>query len=255
MSSYFDMYCCQQEHQLMYVFSPNNTVWQRWRLIWQLICCECHLKQLLPCQWHSLAYLTHWGRVTHICVSNLTIIGSDNGLSPDWRQAIIWANAGILLIGPCMRNKLQWKFNRNSNIFVLQNALENVVWEMTSILSQPQCTWTLMSAVWEKPLNLITHSRNSLAPGKSKWNFRSNFQATFSDWWLRSYEIALRWMSLHLTDKSTFDLVMAWCHQATSHYLGQCWPSSVAIWHKLPLKLALDEYRQVSNISCTLVGN
>ena len=25
--------------------------------------------------------LTHWGRVTHICVGNLTIIGSDNGLS------------------------------------------------------------------------------------------------------------------------------------------------------------------------------
>ena len=33
--------------------------------------------------------LTHWGRVTHICVSNLTIIGSDNGLSPERRQAII----------------------------------------------------------------------------------------------------------------------------------------------------------------------
>ena len=43
--------------------------------------------------------LTHWGRVTHICVSKLTIIGSDNGLSPDRRQAIIWTNAGILLIG------------------------------------------------------------------------------------------------------------------------------------------------------------
>ena len=27
--------------------------------------------------------LTHWGRETHICVSKLTIIGSDNGLSPD----------------------------------------------------------------------------------------------------------------------------------------------------------------------------
>ena len=38
--------------------------------------------------------------MTHICVGNLTIIGSDNGLSPDRRQAIIWANAGILLIGP-----------------------------------------------------------------------------------------------------------------------------------------------------------
>ena len=33
--------------------------------------------------------LTHWGQVTHICVSKLTIIASDNGLSPDWRQAII----------------------------------------------------------------------------------------------------------------------------------------------------------------------
>ena len=42
--------------------------------------------------------LTHWGRVTHICVSKLTIIGSDNGLSPGRRQAIIWTNAGILVI-------------------------------------------------------------------------------------------------------------------------------------------------------------
>ena len=48
--------------------------------------------------------LTHWGRVTHICVSKLTIIGSDNGLSPGRRQAIIWINAGILLIGPLGTN-------------------------------------------------------------------------------------------------------------------------------------------------------
>ena len=42
---------------------------------------------------------THWGRVTNIGVGNLTIIGSDNGLSPGRRQAIIRTNAGILLIG------------------------------------------------------------------------------------------------------------------------------------------------------------
>ena len=42
--------------------------------------------------------LTHWGQVTHICVGKLTIIGSENGLSPVRRQAIIWTNAGILLI-------------------------------------------------------------------------------------------------------------------------------------------------------------
>ena len=48
--------------------------------------------------------LTHWGRVTHICVTYLTIITSDNGLSPTRRQAIIWTNAGILLIGPLGTN-------------------------------------------------------------------------------------------------------------------------------------------------------
>ena len=52
--------------------------------------------------------LTHWGRVTHICVGNLTIIGSDNGLAPGRRQAIIWTNAGLLSIGP-----LRTYFNEN----------------------------------------------------------------------------------------------------------------------------------------------
>ena len=39
-----------------------------------------------------------------ICISNLTIIGSDNGLSPGRRQAIIWTNTRILLIGPLGTN-------------------------------------------------------------------------------------------------------------------------------------------------------
>ena len=44
--------------------------------------------------------LTHWGRLTHIYVGNLTIICSDNGLSPGRCQAIIWIAAGLLSIGP-----------------------------------------------------------------------------------------------------------------------------------------------------------
>ena len=48
--------------------------------------------------------LSHWGRVTHIYVSTLTSTASDNGLSPGRRQAIIWNNAGILLIGPLGTN-------------------------------------------------------------------------------------------------------------------------------------------------------
>ena len=48
--------------------------------------------------------LTHWGRATHVCVGKLAIIGSDNGLSPGRRQAIIWTIAGILVIGPSGTN-------------------------------------------------------------------------------------------------------------------------------------------------------
>ena len=59
---------------------------------------------LMWCHCNFLAGLTHWGRVTHICIVKLTIFGSDNGLSVDRRQAIIWTNAGLLLIGPLGTN-------------------------------------------------------------------------------------------------------------------------------------------------------
>ena len=49
---------------------------------------------------HHCQFLTHWVQVTHICMSKLTIIGSDNGLLPGLRQAIIWTNVGTSSIGP-----------------------------------------------------------------------------------------------------------------------------------------------------------
>ena len=53
--------------------------------------------------------LTHSGQVTHICVGNLTIIGSDNGLAPGRRQAIISTNAWILSTGPSGTNFNEFK--------------------------------------------------------------------------------------------------------------------------------------------------
>ena len=58
--------------------------------------------------------------MTHICVGNLTIIGSDNGLSPSRHQAIIWTNIGILLIEPLGAN-----FN--------QIVIENHIFSFTKI--------------------------------------------------------------------------------------------------------------------------
>ena len=40
----------------------------------------------------------------HTCIGKLTIIDSDNCLVPERHQAIIWTNAGMLLIGPLGTN-------------------------------------------------------------------------------------------------------------------------------------------------------
>ena len=82
--------------------------------------------------------------MTNIYVNKITIIGLDNDLSSGRRQAIIWANAGILNINLILRNKLWWNINRNSYIFIEeQNGSENVVCENSAILSRLQCVNTL----------------------------------------------------------------------------------------------------------------
>ena len=60
---------------------------------------EVRVFKYLETHLHAVSRVTHWGRVTHICVRKLTIVGSDNGLSPGRRQAVILTNAGVLLIG------------------------------------------------------------------------------------------------------------------------------------------------------------
>ena len=85
--------------------------------------------------------LTHWGWVSHICVSKLTIIGSDNGLSPGRRKAIIWTNAGILLIRPLGTNFSEILIEIYTFLF------KKIIWkcrlEMAAMLSRPQ--WVKIS--------------------------------------------------------------------------------------------------------------
>ena len=72
---------------------------------------------------------------------------------------------------------------------------------------------------------------NSLAPGKFEWNFSYLILQIISviDGWGISCEMILTWMPQDVTDdKSTLVPVMAWCRQATSHYLSLCWPRSMS---------------------------
>ena len=97
----------------------------------------------------NLTPLTLWDRVTHIYVGTNTNIGSDNGLSPGRRQAIIWTNAG-LLIGPLATNFSEILIEILA--FSFKNALEDDVCEMACILSRSQCV-KQMGSWCCKPLN------------------------------------------------------------------------------------------------------
>ena len=80
-------------------------------------------------------------------------------------------------------------------------------------------------AVW------TTGTFNSLAPGKFGCDFKNSiFNLVLFIGILKFlYDNALRWMPQNVTDdKSTLVQVMAWCRQATSHYLSQCWPRSMS---------------------------
>ena len=73
-----------------------------WNKIWtNLSICITAQNKIKSCLLTAIVdLLTDWGRVMHIYVGKLTIIGSDNGLAP----SIIWTSAGILLMRPSWTN-------------------------------------------------------------------------------------------------------------------------------------------------------
>ena len=80
----------------------------------------------------------------YICVSNLTIIGSVNGLLPGKHQAIIWTIAGILLTGP---------LGSNFSIFI-----QEIYLKMLTAKWQPFCVGLIMLTGDEKCHNTLCHS-------------------------------------------------------------------------------------------------
>ena len=150
-----------------------------------------HARKKFKCT-SSRTLLTHWGRMTHICVSKLNIIGSDNGLSPVRRQAIIWTNAGMLLIRP------------------LGTTFSEILIE-THTFSFKEMHLKRWSAKWWPfclGLNVLTHwtcgSKNKIFKLIAQHSILST-----------CCEIALWKMPQNITnEKSTSVQVMAWCCQA-----------------------------------------
>ena len=148
--------------------------------------------------------MTHWGRVAHICVNNLTILGSDNGLLPGWCQAIIRNNDRMLLIRPLGTNFHEILSKIHTFSF------KKMLLKMLSAKWRPSCLGlnVLKKLIWK-------------CCQQSGGHF---VLATVSLWasgaiWRQRYG-------------STLVQVMACCLMASSHYLNQCWLITIKVqWH------------------------
>ena len=151
-------------------------------------------------------------------------------------------------------------------------------WLQSLMMDRLSFSWPNLSQV-----KCLSRHINSLIPERSGCDYiNAIFNLVLVIQIFRfSNDNALRWMPPDFTnDKSTMVQVMAWCRQAASHYLSQCWlrvmslfgitkppwvkpmvtqctDASTFVWHqsKGQVPLHFERYRQVSNISHTLVCN
>ena len=115
--------------------------------------------------------LTHRGRVTHICVGKLTIIGSDDGLVPGRHQTIIWTNYGILLI---------WSLGTNFSeilIGIETFSFKKMHLKMSSAKWRPFCLGLSVLTHWGRDeMNNISQTIFSNVCSSMKiFEFRSKF--------------------------------------------------------------------------------
>ena len=135
----------------------------------------------------QILLFTHWGRVTHICVGNLTIISSDNGLSPGRRQTITWTNVGILLIRPLGTNFSEMLIKKHTFSF------KKIHLKMSSGKWRPFCLdlSVLICIHWSLYLAALSHEQAQNKPYKIivKWDREvrhlriiSHYKSRFCQW-------------------------------------------------------------------------
>ena len=194
--------------------------------------------------------------MTHICISKLTIIGPD--YLNQWWNIVNWT----------LGNKLQWNLNRNLNIFIQKNAIENVVWKMAAILPGPQC------------VNKQSFSRPHPWRPLNQWlcyicwvvselfHNEPNFIQHYNDVIMGAMASQITSLTISLLNR----LFRPRSKKTSKHCVTGLW-QKIQGWpvnslHKWPVMWKMfpfddimqaayfwDNYRQVSNISRTLVGN
>ena len=94
----------------------------------------------------AIWFLTHWGRLTQTSGSKL----GHHWFTP-WLVAYSapshYLNQWWKFVNSNLTNNIQWNHMRNSNIFVQENAFQNVVCEMAAMLSRPHCVKCIINTM------------------------------------------------------------------------------------------------------------
>ena len=173
-------------------------------------------------RWYMTSYMITRSLLVLTVFNSLRLVNTlrprqDGRLFPDDILKCIFLNENELI-----SIKISLKFVHKGPINNNPSLVQIMAWRRSGDkpLSEP-----MMVSVLTHICVTLPHWVNSLA-GRSENDFRSiTCKLIFrSDISSNSYEIALWSMPENPTDdKSTLVQVMAWCHQATSHYLSQCW--------------------------------
>ena len=125
-----------------------------------------------------------------------------------------------------------WSLRINHLPDFMETTSANQEWPILTISTRgKKCTFCpnqWWSSLFMHRCNVGSRRIDPLAHGRCICNFR------FVDFKLISrnisFEISLMWMSQDLAvDYAELGQVMAWCHQAISHYLSQCRPRSMSL--------------------------
>ena len=177
-------------------------------------------------------WLTHWDRVTHTCVSNVTSfvqimdcrLFGDKSLS---EQKLECFNSTLV-------DRLQWHFNRISYIFTHEHAFKHVLWKLATVSSRPQyAAWFIIRNTQTKciyPLSLVT-----LETYVDILRLRQNGRYCADDIFNHIFMNEKCFIFINISSKfvprgsvnniPVLVQMIAWCRQVTSHYLNPWYPS------------------------------
>ena len=179
-----------------------------------------------------------------MCVGKLTNIDSDNGLSPELGQAIIWTNVGILLIGPLGANFSEILIRIQTFSFKKRHL------KVSSAKWRSFCLGlNVLNKCWPKSFMPYTFTRQQYHA--ILWDLGISGHLIKVRKWISNYILQILsnpcpnhtqtmlvnslWPSDAIwrhKSGSPLAQVMACCLMASSHYLNQYWLIiSEVLWH------------------------